>query len=111
MRWIVKAAVKAAKNPTKTARAIDSGIKKAAKVWLKINNAVDERSYKNYKAAATKADKAVGAYNKARWPVERAVLKRAANKAVAKADRAEKRDSKVADAVYKVRDRLSRYAK
>lgn len=65
-RAATKAAVKAASNPLKSARAIDKGISKAAKVGKRINNIIDERSYQKYKNASIKADKALGAYKNAK---------------------------------------------
>jgi len=110
MRGIVKAA-KAVSNPAKTARTIDKGISKAVNVGKKINNAVDTKSLQRYRAADTKAQNAVKAYKASKWPMEKAVTKRIATKAVSNERRERQRDLKVADAANRVRNYLSKYSK
>ena len=113
LRQITKA-VKAAKNPVKTARAVDKVISKAANVAKKINNAASKRSEEKYYKSVEKMNRAEKAYAKAAaygWPAEYKVAKREYEKAKANRAKDATRDRKVYDTYKKVNKHLSNYAK
>ena len=86
LRQITKA-VKAVKNPVKTAKAIDKGISKAKNVAIKVNDAVMNKATKRYDKAINTYTSAVKDEKSAKWPARKYVTwKRAdaANKMVKK---------------------------
>ena len=111
VRTIAKA-VNAAKNPVKTARAVDKVVSKAANVAKNINNAVNKRSAEKYYKSVEKMNKAEKAYAKAAvygWPAEYKVATKAYDKAKANRSNDALRDRKVYEAVKKVNKILSKF--
>lgn len=90
LRQITKA-VKAVKNPVKTAKAIDRGISKAKNVAIKVNDAVMNKATKRYDKSIDNYLSAVKAEKRAKWPAEKYVTSKRADIASKREDREWKR--------------------
>ena len=110
-RAATKAAVKAASNPLKAARKADNVISKAAKTGIALNVWAKKIADKKYYTQLNKAEKAISKSKAAKWPVEKAVTKKIANREANKMNKTVAADKKFTRTYHKVNDTLSKYVK